>query len=71
MASRPCHLPLRKPQDGSASGKTHQNIVLKTRQVVLLIGKIMNAFCAFNISLLFNMNLYQVDGRGSEGRGES
>ena len=28
MASRPCHPPLRQPQDGSASGNTHQNVGL-------------------------------------------
>ena len=76
MASRPCHLPLRQPQDGSASGKTHQNFGLETqkyqqKQVVLSIGKIMNAFYVFGIILVLNINLNQVDGQGSEGRGET
>ena len=44
MASRPCHPPLRQPEDGSASGNTHQN--------VLSIGQTLNALCVFGISLL-------------------
>ena len=32
MASWPCHIPLRQPQDGSASGHTQQDIQLEQKQ---------------------------------------